>query len=125
MREFGPISGKRDDQKFYRPEPKFIASRTATGSALLLSPEMREIEAEIEYREARFARLNAGEKALMGMLTLGNAFRFIEKLYSDGVIDFTTRRIAGTVICELYEELRQEAFIWNFSRGNSQNVGCL
>ncbi len=113
------------DQQFYRPVPKFIASRTATGSALIFSPEMREIEAEIEYREARFARLTVGEKALYGMLKLGNAFRFIEKLYDDSVIDFTTRRIAGTVICELYEELRRDAFIWDFSRGNSENTGCL
>lgn len=113
------------DQQFYRPEPKFIASRTATGSALILSPEMQEIEAEIEYREKRFARMNAGEKALYGMLTLGNAFRYIEGLYGEGAISFQVRRMAGTIICDLYEDLRQDAFIWNFSRGNPKNGGCL
>ena len=112
------------DNQFYRPTPRFIASRTASGSALLFSPEVREMEREVDYLEERFENMNAGEKALMGMLKLGNAFRFIEKLYSEGAIDFPTRRMTGATLCELYEELRQDAFIWDFSYGNSKNAGC-
>jgi hypothetical protein len=117
------IGGDGDNQ-FYRPKPRFIASRTATGSALLFSPEVREMEREVDYLEERFENMNAGEKALMGMLKLGNAFRFIEKLYREDAIDFPTRRMTGSILCVLYEGLRQDAFIWTFSRGNSENAGC-
>lgn len=99
--------------------------KTATGSAFLRSEKMREIESELDYAEARAAHLNRGEKVLLAMLHLGGTFRFVEKLYSQGAIDFTTRRYAGTLICELYEELRQDAYIYHFSRSEPDNAGCL
>jgi hypothetical protein len=86
--------------------------------------ELEEIERETDYAEERVYQWNAGEKAVLGMLCLGGAFRFIELLYQQGEIDFTTRRRAGNLLCEKYEDIRREAFIWNFSRGNSENAGC-
>jgi hypothetical protein len=110
-----------DMDGFYRPVPRFNGS----GLGVFLSPEVREMETEADYAEARLAKMNAGERALFGMLHLGGAFRFIEKLSSEGEIDFQTRRRAGNLICDAYEDLRQDAHIWIFSRGNPANEGCL
>src|ERR1039458_1693452 len=65
-----------DMDGFYRPVPRFNGS----GLGVFLSPEVREMETEADYAEARLAKMNAGERALFGMLHLGGAFRFIEKL---------------------------------------------
>lgn len=96
------------DKNFYRPK-----QHPALGTAM---------EAEIDYSEERIANHTKGEKALLGMLTLGGALRFLEKLYSEREIDFQTRRIAGRMLCDRYEDLRRDAYIWNFSRSNSENA---
>lgn len=101
-----------------------LGQSTASGAAFMLSPEMQQIEREIEYAEQRNAHRNKGEAALVGMLHLGGAFRFIEKLYSEGAIDFATRRKAGNLVCDLYEDLRKQTYIYEFSRGNPENAGC-
>ena len=90
-------------------------ARTATGTALLFSPEMQEIEREIEYGEKRAANRILGEQNLLGMLTLGNAFRFIETLYRSEQIDWKTYANAGRLICDRYEALRNDAYIIDFS----------
>src|SRR5271157_1255622 len=80
---------------------------------------------ELDYGLARDVNRNLGEKALFGMMSLRGAFRFIEQLYAKGEIDFLERRMAGQIICERYERLRQESYIYLFSRSNCENVGCL
>jgi hypothetical protein len=65
-----------------------------------------------------------GAQRLDGMLVLGNAFRYIEKLYAEGAIGFTTRRYAGNLLCEKFKDLSEEITMWDFSRGNPENKGC-
>ena len=107
-----------------RPTPKFIASRTATGTALLFSPVFHDMERHISYAEDCANNPTVGAKTALGLLCLGNAFRFIERLYAGGAIDFTTRRAAGNLLCEKFEGLLNEISMWDFSRGNSENAGC-
>lgn len=64
-----------------------------------------------------------GERTLRGMLAVANAFRFIEKLYDDGAIDFTTRRQAGLILCDTFLILQDSLTMYDFSRCNHENAG--
>lgn len=116
-------TGTAIPQSFYRPTNR-PALDTATGTSFLLSPEVLAMEAEIDDAEERIANHNKGEKVLLGMLTLGGAFRFIEKLYAEDRIDFRTRRIAGNLLCDLFKNLRRDLTMYDFSRANPTNAGC-
>jgi hypothetical protein len=98
-------------------------ARTATGTALLLSPEMQEIEREIEYMEQRAENRNPGENKLLGMLALGNAFRFVENLFRTEQIDWLTYARAGRILCDRYEALRKDAYIIDFSKTMNSAFG--
>lgn len=102
-----------------------LLPRTASATLFLVSEKLREIKREIDYADRRIANPTEGEKALLGMRHLGGAFRFIEKLYAEGQISFLTRRLAGNLICDRYEDLRADAFMYSFSRDNRRNEGCV
>ena len=102
--------------QFYRP----------VGGFRFADPEyIHELEAAVDYEEERLENMTQGAKNVMGMWHLGGAFRFIEKLYGEDQITFQERRMAGNLICDRYEDLRRDAYIWAFSRGNPDNEGCL
>jgi hypothetical protein len=111
-----------DDQRQEAARP---ADEDVPPSYLPRFPGLEEFDREFERVLARVQHPTEGQKVLLGMLHLGNAFRFIEKLYAEGAIDFITRKKAGNLICDLYEDLREDAFIYSFSRDNRRNEGCL
>ena len=102
---------------------------TATGTAIA-SLAQSDTDAGF-YRPTPFQHIADSENGLptigaqrvLGMLHLGGAFRLIEQLYDEGAIDFKTRRIAGNLLCDKFKDLQDELTMWDFSRGNSENVG--
>lgn len=107
-RHLGGTMSRFDDDNFYRPT----------------FPAMQEYDQEFAYLQQRAANRNAGENTLLGMIALGNAFRFITNLYVKGELKFTPYRLAIRLIAEKYEALRQEAYL-NLFNPNYQDTGGL
>jgi hypothetical protein len=113
------------DIETLRPIPRFTAERTASGTRMIFSEAMREYDLEVAYAARRAQNPpTTGAQGAQGLLHLGNAFRFIEKLYLEGAIDFKTRRSAGNLLCDRFEQVTKELTMWDFSRGNPENAGC-
>lgn len=64
---------------------------------------------------------NYGHKPLEGMSILGSAFAYLEGELFGHKISFEDYRLTTAVIFELYERLRNDAHIYNFSRDHAGN----
>jgi hypothetical protein len=84
---------------------------------------MWEYNIEFKYLQERAENRNPGENILLGMMALGNAFRFVEQLFREGQINWATYAGAGNILCKRYEELRRDAFIFNFSLTMNAAIG--